>query len=358
MRMINKMAGAVATAALAATMVAGTATAQEQLKLNQVSAALAFPLIGGTNVTTYITLTNVGADDRNLHFNAISGKGWRVTDFDCPVTASETVLIQWSRDLANPDQYRLIMECNQAGEDEGGFVTRVFNWSDGVLFVANETEECKNATCTTNSNDLFGDFVIVSADQGLAYSAEAVPFQGKDPLAAGTEDRDYMFDNNEYAMFPSTLATNFITPGTNPAVGGEVTAEMILFTLDGRANIGSQASLDVVFYDDDEVPTSAHYWIDCFGIVRLTDIDPNFDYANLGSGAGHLYMTVIDTDQDSNVHDNKFGNGNSIRVVGVHGWLVQTINRGGPTMALSRVLAQGLMPQQVDGSDVPTFDAL
>ena len=357
MRISRKLTSALAAVALVATAVAGTATAQSQLKLNQVGAALAFPLIaqdGG--VGTFITLTNVSAEDRNLHFNVISGEDWEVTDFDCPVTASETVLITW--EYLGGNTARMFLECNFAGDVAPGpqaIVSRMFTWNRGTLFVANETHECKDGSCTTNANDLFGDFVVVGAAQGIAYSAGAVPFQGKDPLAAGVEDRDYMFDNEEYAMFPATLATNFIAPGPNAEVGGTVRATLILFTLDGRANIGSQAALDIVFYDDEETPTSAHYELDCFDIIDLEAINPNFAAPLLGSGSGHLYMTVIDTDQNSNVHDNKFGNGNNIRVVGVHGWLFQTING---SAAWGRTLAQGMLPQDLDGNDVPTLDGL
>jgi len=229
----------------------------------------------------------------------------------------------------------------------------------GVLLVTNETEECKDGTCTTNANDLFGDFVIVNTSMGYAWSAGAIPFQGKDPLAPGVADRDYHFDNTEYAMFPATLASNFIAPGNNQGINGFVTAELFLFTLDGRANIGSQASLDVVFYDDDETPTSAHYTFECSTIVKLTDINPNFEAFLLGSPMGHFYATVIDADQFSNVHDNKFGNGNAIRVVGVHGWLFQTIGVDGQGFSgWGRSLSQGMIPQDLDGNDVPTFDGL
>jgi len=381
---INQRIMAVAAAAVALGLSAGVASAQDQLKLDQVGAALAFPLIGGHSIlwqddatpangggTTYITITNVGPVTRNLHFNVISGDGWEVTDFDCPVTASETVLIHWRPD--GPFSYELYMECNFGGVAFGKTVSRSFNWSQGVLFVSEETHECKDGSCTTNENDLFGDFVVVDAAQGSAYSAGAVPFQGKDPLADGVADRDYKFDNTEYAMFPATLATNFIAPGPNPVLGQFVTAELILFVLDGRANIGSQAALDIVFYDDEETPTSAHYTFDCFTIVPLERINPNFNANLLGSSAGHLYMTAIDADQASNVHDNKFGNGNRIRVVGVHGWLVQGI--GGVVKAVeecveadevcinqgsswSRTMAQGMLPQDLDGNDVPAFDGL
>jgi len=381
MRIHRRIMAVAAAAALV--LSAGSATAQNQLKLDQVGAALAFPLIGeqfaspkegeeavtvASAGTTYITITNVGPTVRNLHFNAISADGWDVTDFDCPVTASETILITW-RPVGNPGGYELTMECNFGGQAFGKVVSRSFNWAFGTLFVATETNECKDGTCTTNENDLFGDFIVVRPGQGSAYSAGAVPFQGQDPLAPGVADRDYKFDNVEYAMFPATLATNFIAPGPNNEVGGFVSAELILFTLDGRANIGSQAALDIVFYDDEETPTSAHYTFDCFSIVSLERINPNFNVNLLGSGSGHLYMTAIDADQASNVHDNKFGNGNRIRVVGVHGWLVQSIDAVGQGMecidnngicgaSWSRTLAQGMLPQDLDGNDVPALDGL
>jgi len=352
---INKTLRVALVAALATGLWAGSATAQTQLKLNQVGAALALPLIGGPGVTTYNTVTNVGPEDRNLHFNVINANGWEVTDFDCPVTASETVLITY---ISTGPTASLFLECNQAS-GQPSIVSRVFsNMTSGILFIANETHECKDGSCTTNANDLFGDTIIVDAQQAMAYSAGAIPFQGMDPMAAGVADRDYLFDNNEYSMFPATLATNFIAPGVNQSVGGVVTADLVLFVLDGRANIGSQAALDVVFYDDEETPTSAHYEIDCFEIVDLQTINPNFDAGLLGSDAGHLYMTAIDADQTSNVHDNKFGNGNAIRVIGVHGWLVQSLRAAGPASAWARTLAQGMVPQDLDGSDVPAFDGL
>ena len=349
---INKTLRVVLVAALAAGLWAGSANAQTQLKLNQVGAALALPLVSGEGVVTYNTVTNVGPADRNLHFNVINGEGWDVTDFDCPVTASETVLIQFSGDGVNS---QLTVECN-FGSGLPEFVSRFFaGFSGGILFIANETHECKDGSCTTNENDLFGDAVVVNFGQGTAFSAGAIPFQGNDPLAPGVADRDYLFDNSEYSMFPATLATNFIAPGAN--LGGLVTADLLLFVLDGRRGTGSQAALDIVFFDDEETPTSAHYEFDCFSIVALEQINPNFNAALLGSESGHLYMTVIDADQESNVHDNKFGNGNAIRVVGVHGWLLQSINTGA-VGAWGRTLAQGMIPQDLDGDDTPAFDGL
>jgi len=368
-----------ASLAVAVLGLLAAAPAQAQLINEQVGAALAMPLVGGEKTRTYLTVTNVGPEDRILHFNVIDGKDWDVTDFDCAVTASETLLIHWEALGGGFQQLR--MECNQAGRRPGQMASRVFGWSEGILFVTVE-DEIGGRRMTETRNDLLGDFTIVDASAGFAVGASAIPFQGRNPLAPGVTDRDYHFDNVEYSMFPSTLASNFIAPGDNQTLGQGVTADLILFTLDGRANIGSHAALDVVFFDDDETPTSAHYDFDCFSIVGLTDIDPNFEAGLLGSDSGHFYMTAIDADQSSNVHDNKYGNGNGIRVVGVHGWLLQSIGgiisvpmdadlegaapEATPSEVVSpatrehwlRSLAQGMLPQSLDGSDVPTFDGL
>jgi len=357
MRFRNAIAAALTVGLTVASVWVGSASAQQLLKQAQVGAALAFPLLSDDEDATYISITHVGPDGGNLHFNAISQEGWQVTDFDCPVTANETVLISFT--YVGPNESLLSMECNFGGAAPGKVVTRLLD-SVGVLFVANETHECKDGTCTSPSNELLGDFVVVDALHGYALSGHAISFQGVDPLAAGVRDRDYLFDNNEYTMFPDTLAANFIAPGElNQTVGAPVGAALFLFTLDGRANFGSRASLDIVFYDDEETPTSAHHTFDCVSIVSLQELNPNFAAEFLGSDSGFFYMTVVGADQRSNVHDNKFGNGNAIRVVGVHGWLMQFIGAGTPfhtDTAFARTLGQSMIPQALDGSDVPAFD--
>jgi len=353
MRLSRRTVAAVSAAGLALS-IASLANAQTMLRQDQVGAAMAFPLISTDGSSTYITVTNVGTEDRNIHFNMIEGEGWGVTDFDCPVTASETVLITFS-EAQTPGL--LVVECNLAGATQR-IVRRGTSWNQGILFLALESHECKDGTCTITDNELFGDFVVVNPEEGFAYSAAGIPFQGEDPLAPGISDRDYHFDNEEYSMFPATLATNFIATGQNPTVGPTF-GFLILFVLDGRRGVGSQAALDIVFYDDDETPTSAHYSFDCFSIVPLENINVNFNAQNLGSAAGHVYLNPIDHDQSSNVHDNKFGNGNAIRVVGVHGWIVQIAGGGTDRVggAWARSLSQGMLPQHLDGSDRPTFDS-
>jgi len=147
-------ARAVAIGALLMFM-AAPAVAQDQLKLDQVGAALAFPLLAGeaevcctevqtdpSQAITYITITNVGPTSRNLHFSAISGSGWNVTDFDCPVTASETVLITFAP--IGRGTSLLSMECNQATGLPIQIARAIpMNGEEGVLFVTNETHECR-----------------------------------------------------------------------------------------------------------------------------------------------------------------------------------------------------------------------
>lgn len=347
MRAISRALATCAACVFALGLAALPAAAQKNLQLDQVGAALVLPLIGDApqGVETFATITNVSSHARNLHINVI-GDDWRVTDFDCPLTAHETVLIRWYP--YSPTRYRLEVNCNEAGkEPRRGRRSLSFRFQSGVMFIANESTDCGDATCTINENDLMGDSMIVNPTEGWAVSAGAIPFQGVDPLAPGAQDREYHFDNVEYTMFPQTIATGYIDIGPN------VSGQLVLFTLDGRPNSGSRASLDVIGYDDDETPTSGHYDFDCFAIVDLDDVIGSF-----ASQAGHVYLSVEDIDQPSVAHDAAWGDGNGLRVVGVHGWLIQRIESQGGVAHWMRVLAQGTTPQPVLGSDIPTFDGL
>ena len=88
----GRLMGAVA----AASLIAGDGAAQN-LDLEELGALLVLPVItgsGGSSGATWITVTNVGGPVR-LHINVLSGDPgdfWRAQDFDCPLTARETVL--------------------------------------------------------------------------------------------------------------------------------------------------------------------------------------------------------------------------------------------------------------------------
>jgi hypothetical protein len=143
----------------------------------------------------------------------------------------------------------------------------------------------------------------------------------------------YHFDNLEYAKFPAVLATNFISPSNGEEKA--LSAELILVTLDGGTGVipVPRARLGGLAYNDDEEYFDFQWEFDCFDIVSLIDIDPNFEFDDdgvlgIGSMSGHLQLVPqpIATPNDS--HDAEFGDGNNVRRRGVHGWIVQNVQDG------------------------------
>ena len=112
----------------------------------------------------------------------------------------------------------------------------------------------------------------INFGQGLAFSVSAIHFQGVAGSAGTTGDRFYQFTGTplEYSHFPSMLATNYIAPDAS------ITAELILFTLDGRVNGGPgiNAAVSGDAFDEDENPTSGGINFDCFVVQDITDDPP------------------------------------------------------------------------------------
>jgi hypothetical protein len=187
---------------------------------------------------------------------------------------------------------------------------------NGVMFVA----AADPATRKTISEDLlFGDAVVVDIAQGQAYSFGAIPFQAGSGFNNG--NKVYSFDGQEYAKFPSVLATNFIAP-----IGTFVNAELILFTLDGTTGNpqAPRVALAGLGYNDDEVPFDFQWEFDCFDIVELREMSANFALPFLGSLSGHLQLVPQPVGTPgTDVHDAQFGDGNNSRRRPVHGWIVQ-----------------------------------
>jgi len=366
----------VSAMAMACVLGVATTSMAQNNNLDEVGAALALPVITDweTNTVTFNVVTNVSSDDLVLHVNVINGYDWSAFDFSCYVTASETTLFRF-RPL---DDYslRLIFECTNPQTGEAEPEEQTIDVDSGIMFVALEDPQGG----TVNQNAIFGDSVVVSFEQGYAWSVGAVSFQGIVPDAPGVDDRDYRFDGMEYSNFPSVLATNFIAPTSETARVG-IDAELILFTLDGTTGIspGPNARLNIIFYNDDERPFSTSYAFDCFSIVRLTDIDSRFQRgpAYLDSAAGHMFMTPQITTQTSTTHDFLFdgpaSNGfDGQRRTPVHGWLVQTIHVGAKVCdfdacgqeevprfenngAWARTLNQSTMALSPSTGDVPTL---
>lgn len=340
----------VALLALATLPTANRAAAQPALPFDNTAALLVLPILADDEYT-FASVTNVSTSGWTLRLYLLDD-AWTSHSFSCDVTAAETTLFTFAP--AAPG-------LNFSYECGGVDLTQFVAMTRGVFVVALENALGE----TTNQSAIVGHGTVVDFGQGWSYSIDAIPFRGLNPMAPGIADKDYVFDNNEYSMFPATLSTPFIAP-----TSGGISADLVLFTLDGRMSVapGPVAQLDILFYDDEETPTSAYYTFDCFAVVPLQDINPNFLRMLLGSDVGYLYMTPLDGLVSDLAHDVLFGNGNGVRVTGVHGWLVQVLPdgadmvEGGNTIigygAWGRRLDNGMLPQDLDGTDIPTLRGL
>ena len=384
--MLKKMLlAAVATSlAMGAAM---SASAGEVMNPNSVAAALAMPYLttpsdGGERMTVG-SVTN-GFDHRavNLHVTWLSGTDWTEIDYDCPLTPLETTYFIYEQ-VPDSDNALVTFECSDLGQDfpnsgaTNNVVTRIINGSDGIMFVAIECQ-LGQAGCraqdadgrirrTLHDNVLAGDVVVVDFGAGVAFSAPAIHIQGRGDHALG--GRRYRFDGSsgEYARFPSLLTTNFIAPDDS------VSAELLLFTLDGKTGTSAPINAKVAgfAYDDDENPTSGSIAFDCMTITAIDD-SPNGFGLNVtrpfgGHLVGHLELfpaVVARNDEQELLSDGNDG----VRRAPVHGYLIQTIGAGGAfaggefggSMSANGVWARqltqgtnGLVP--TDG-DIPSLD--
>jgi hypothetical protein len=345
-------------AALAAMAAAGLCAASAEasnLDLGELSAALAFPIITGAHpgnalkgsagdgivtrqsAVTLATVTNGKSTPVRLKLELISGDpstsggdNWQSTSFECDLTGRETTSFVFmprdGLDQGDPGdgRSRLYVECsNLATQHPEGSPRALFtNVQNGVLFVA----VADPASGDLVSEDvIFGDAVVVDFTQGQAYSFDAISFQAGQGQNDG--DKIYRFDNGEYARFPSVLATNFLAPRD-----GAVSAELLLITLDGTTgNVPvPRVRLGGLAYNDDEQYFDFQWEFDCFDVVALTDLDPNFLFVpggvlGLGSLSGHLQVVPQPVATANDVHDAAYGDANNVRRRPAHGWLVQSV---------------------------------
>ncbi len=177
-------------------------------------------------------------------------------------------------------------------------------------------------------------------------------------------------EQGEYANFPSLLTSNYIAPDDS------ITAELLLFTLDGSVGDGPgvNAKVSGFAYDDDENPTSGAITFDCMTITAIDD-SPNGFGLNVTRPfgqhlVGHLELFPSAVAR-SDAHEllPQTGNADGVRRAPVHGYLLQTIGQGGVfaggefggTMAMNgawaRQLTQGTNALVPTVGDVPSLDA-
>jgi len=338
-----------ASVAAASGLVASNAAAQN-LALQEMAALLVLPVLTGnlnSAVVTSITVTNAGGPVR-LHMNVLSGDPedrWRGQDFDCLVTRNETVLFYIQ---PNGGGSSVSYECGRKVFPGSGLAAR-----NGVMIV---TLEDPVTGSTLNTNQLFGDAVVIDYTTASAYSVGAIAFQGE-AATPGVVDRQYRFDNLEYSRFPSALATNYV-----PSRSGS----LVLFTLDGTPGtpIPPKAALSIKYSLGSGGTASTSHQFDCFDIVDLGTLVGRFGIPDLSRRGGHMVLRPQQVTYPDLAHDAQFDGGPDnvlgVRTPPVHGWIFQTVD--GPPMAagtgaFGRTLAQSLLALTPSPGDVAVLNA-
>ena len=344
--MLKKTLVAVVATAIAMGAALSASAGESLINPNTLGAAVAMPYLttpfnGGVRMTVG-TVTN-GSDHEavSLHVVWISGTDWSEINYDCPLTPLETTYFIYEQ-IPGTDNALVTFECsdnhleypNDAGTNN--VVTRALNGADGIMFAALEcqlgSEKCAIRTNeetgrTLHDNWLSADMTVIDFGAGTAFSAPAIHIQGRS--GEGDHDRQYEFtgDNSEYNQFPSLLTTNYIAPDAS------ISAELLLFTLDGKTSSGSAAAKVSGFaYDDDENPTSGSIAFDCITITAIDD-SPNGFGLNVtrpfgGHLVGHLELFPAAVARDDE-HELLSESPEGVRRALVHGDLIQQISTGG-----------------------------
>jgi len=353
---------------------------------NTLGAAIAAPyLTDGDGRLTVVTVTNGSTYlPVTLHIVWISGTDWSAIDYDCPLTPLETTYFTIEA-LPNSNNAVVTFECSDLGLDvprasaTNNVVTRAVNGSRGVMFVTLECQigdpQCDRSTDpvrrTISPDVLSADVVVMDFAQGVAVSAPAIHIQGVPDGDATNDNRRYSFsgvEEGDYKQFPSLLTANYIAPDDS------ITAELLLFTLDGAVGSGPgiAAKLSGYAYDDDENPVSGSMQFDCMDVLPI-DGSPNGFGLNVNrSFSGHLvghlqlYPSIV---ARRDLLELQTLDSDGLRRPPVHGYIIQTIQGGGQfaagefggTMAANgywmRQLTQGTNPLVPYRDDEPQLDA-
>jgi hypothetical protein len=365
---------------------AGAGEPSAVINPNTLGAAVAIPYLtdapGVGERISIATVTNGSSwQPIVLHLTWISATDWSSIDSDCPLTPLETTHFVFERYQAT-DTAIVHFDCSADGSGPGATsggesVMRQVPGANGMMFAA---VECQSLYCppaapggegpeprTLLTNILSADLIVMDFGTGQAFSVPAIHIQGRgqsEPF-----DRNYEFSGQmgSYAAFPTVLTTNYVAPDDS------ITAELLLFTLDGKVGTGPgiQAGIAGSAYDDDENPTSGRIRFDCMTVTPI-DASPNGWGLNVtrpfaGHTAGHL--TLYPTSVSRNDEHERSQNNDGLRLAPVHGYLIQTISSGGVFVggefgdsmasdaAWARQLTQGTNPLLISTGDVPGLDA-
>jgi hypothetical protein len=312
----------------------GEAAAEDIVDTNTIAAALALPVDVGEMRETHHLITNTGAE-RTVQVWLVPPTFVSAGRYECHLDRSATLHLRFYEDNGAT---KLEFDCVSEEDESAYFSPRIVPMEQGIVFYSLVKFNDKQGGWETLGDDfIFGDATVIDMDQGTAYSFGAISFESGDEGNDG--DWTYLFDNDEYEKWPARLATNFYTPvaggGWTPT--NVITAELVLFTLDGTLGQGApKATLVLDAYNEDGINISGvSFDFSGFTIQAVDDVDSNIQFDPLnpsgglfGSPSGHLVLTPQITTQDYSFHDFFWGNGDGYRRTAVHGWLVQTMKAG------------------------------
>ncbi len=255
---------------LAACVVLLGSAAFAGINSKEVGALLVYPEYFATNAAetpalpnqvTYVTVTNDKSTPVNAHIEVIGGRSCGDCNVDLPLTGFQT------------KQIRLYRATTVAGT----YATFVYDIAaDVVLTACPDNQGFVVATLeapgveprrTLGENMLHGDEVVVNTETGAASQVGAIAVQGVGP---NDGDRNYRFDNLEYAAFPSIVTADFWTPapGTDP--------HLILFNVDFKTGLVPFTACSINYVDNQEHMKSASYNFGCWTDTSLTAVAPGF----------------------------------------------------------------------------------
>jgi hypothetical protein len=250
--------------------------------LNEVGALLVYPLIiangpDGTDLETFVTITNAGPNDVILHVSYINGEDDSYQycyecDFEIPMSGNDTET--------------LIVTSGSGGTHivaEDLYLDLSCPWEKGMIVVSLEDEDSQTLT----DNVLLGEEVVVDYAAGSAFSIPAIPFQGNN----GNGDRTYSFDDAEYGSLPRIVAADFLAPNIDESG----IAHLALFTLGFERQFPPLVDCSVIGFDANEHPFSGSFQFGCWSVWDLCSISPEFCYPNLGLFNNDPHHPISDT---------------------------------------------------------------
>jgi hypothetical protein len=279
--------------------------------LNEVGSVLVYPAIvtfdddNPGNVETFVTITNAGGDDVNVHMAYINGntddRYCYECDFDIPLTPYDTETL-----LITHGPTGILVKALDSG------IAASCDWPFGFLVATNETPEGVDRM-TTTSNVLLGEQIVVNYTLGWAFSIPAISFQG----STGDGDRNLEFDGIEYTKLPRYVAADFLAPNY-PGIDGIFTADLVLLTPNFVREYPPHVDCSFAGFDAEEWDWSGSFQFGCWTVANLCEISSEFCFPNLGQYF-HDYHEHGWLHLNCNV-DGALG--------GVHGAIVQTVNGG------------------------------